>query len=202
MFVLGLYATFFAPRNPHVSLAFFQFAIPAIAALAGGFANKSSKSSSDTTTTTTPGGGGNPLRDQIVQAYMSQIQNPMDFSGYAASGISNINKNAQAAKKKTAESLSARGISGPALDFALTRVDNQRFSDVTNFQNELPLMKQNLQNQILQNAGAYLSTNPFGTTSVGKGTQTQPGNVAGGVLGNAANTLAYLYGQGAYKQQG
>lgn len=204
MFVVGLYATFFEKHDPHVQYAFLSLALPIISAIAGGFANKSSTSKQDQTSTTTPNldAGGMDLRNQIVQAYIKQLLGTSDMSGYTASGISNINKNAATKKAQTTENLSARGISGDALAFAQNKVDNQRFSDVTDFQNSIPLLQQQLQSQILSNAGNYLSTNPYGSTTKGAGTTQTPGNVAGGVLGNAASTLAYLYGQGAYSKKG
>lgn len=200
IFILGLYATFFMPKAEGVKYGFLSLAIPAIAALAGGLSNKGSKTSQNTITSTTPNlsSSGMDLRDQIIQQYLSQLGGT-DLSGYTSSGISNINKNAEAAKKRTTENLSARGISGPALDFALTNVDNQRFGDVTSFQNSIPLLQQQLQSQILSNAGNYLGSNPFGTTQKGTGTSTQPGNFVGGALGNLGSTLAYMYGQGAFK---
>ncbi len=89
-----------------------------------------------------------------------------------------------------------------------SNLNDQRIGDQTTFQAQIPQLARQ---QMLENLGAasqFESSIPKGTSTSGlQGTSqeghqesvgTTPGNMTGGALGNLSETLAYLYGKGAF----
>lgn len=193
-----------------VYFGFFQAALPLILAGASGVSGllgnrkKTSTSTQESSQSSTPNFDPNALnfRDSIIDQYMNQLQNPLDMSGFEFGGIENINKTRELQARQTKENLASRGIRGPALDFALNDVNNQRFSDIIGLKQQTPLLRHQMQNEILRNAGSFFSTIPYGQSSTSKSTATgtDPGNMGAGGLGNLTSTLAYFLGQGAFKK--
>lgn len=181
------------------------FLIPAIlaglSALSGGFANRDQNQTGTQTTsgTTTPtyDPTAQGFRDTLIQKYLSLIGQDPNLTGYTASGISDINRNTDLQMQNLIGNLSARGISGPALEFAKSNLENNRYADVTKFQQGIPLLSRQLNQDLLSKAVGLFNTIPYGTSS--NQTMTSTGKVQGspfgGAVGNLANTLAFLYGQ-------
>lgn len=152
-------------------------AISAATGIAGGFANKQ---------------GMDPklrdLRDQLI-AQQKSLFNDVDLSGYGANASENINRNAELQRQKLLETLAARGVSGDAVGFAEANLDRNRFSDITSMQNILPLLQRQLKMDAIQSGNNILA---------GAHNATPQNNFAGGLLGNLTQSLAYMYGQGAF----
>lgn len=181
--------------------------ISAAGAIGGSLSNRGQTAKSTQDTTTSNQVNLDPetsnFKNQILNSYLEMLMGGPDFTGYEASGVANINKNADLAKQRTTELLSSRGIRGPALDFAVADLEKNRFADITGFQNQIPLLRNQLKQDILGAAGGFFGSIPFGTTQTmsTKSTGTQPGNALAGGVGNSANLLAMLYGMGAFRPQ-
>ncbi len=187
--------------------------LPAVLAglsgLGGFFANRPQTTTSSSTAsgsqTSTPNfdPASLALRNNLIRNYLQQLQpNNLDLSGYEANSAEAINKNRQLQMQQMREQLAARGITGPAAELAIQNVNNDRFSDITQLHNSIPLLRQQLTSQIMQNAGQFFSGIPYGQTGTSnqtqQGTQTSPGNQLGGLIGGAAAPLSYFYGQGSF----
>lgn len=166
-------------------------AISGISALAGGLANKAKTSTA--TSTPTLQGGQQALYNQLLTQQAGMMGGP-SLGGYQASSEDDINHMAQLQQKNLQETLAARGITGPAANYAAGRVDNSRFAQISKLRQSLPLLQQQFGTDAI-NAGSNLvrAVAP-GNTS----TQTTPGQGAAGAIGNGASTLAYFLGHGAF----
>lgn len=131
------------------------------------------------------------LQDQLVRA-QGQLFAGADLTGYGANATQQINHNYDLQKQRLQENLASRGVTGDALGFAEAGLDRSRFGDVTQLQNSLPLLMYQMKQGAVSSGANVLSAV--------QGVQPQQGNVAGNFFGNLGNTLAYLYGQGAFNK--
>ncbi len=184
---LGLFiiSLFYHPHGNY-NIAWLNLAIPAITALAGGLANRSSmpKLSPDA----------QRLQKLLIDSQIA-LNRGNDLTGYEHAGINTINENADAERKKLLELLAAHGVSGPMAGFAAAGNDRNRFANITKFQQTIPLLAQNLRADSIASG-----SNLF--RSIAPGNVGQSGNVAGGLAGGFGSALAYLYGQGAFGPNG
>jgi hypothetical protein len=149
--------------------------------------------------------------DTIRNRYTNLLNNP-DISGYMGQEVNNINRNYAAAGNNAQEILAARGITGgPASATSAINNDQNRIRDITQFQNNAPLLQRSLYEDTLGKAVNAFSQFPkdtysdstntgnnYGyTNSSGTGTGVQDGNMLGGLTGNLSQMLAFLFGQGA-----
>jgi hypothetical protein len=157
--------------------------------------------------------GAKALIDQITGGYMNLMQNDPNLSGYASSGIQDINRVYDLQREATNENMAARGFRGPIIGAANNANDARRFSEVARFRNQIPLLQRELQQQTMDRALQAFSAQPVDIMSsefsgnegysnefsneASQGTGTTPGNMLGGGLGNLGNMLAFLFGQGA-----
>ena len=158
----------------------------AISAIGGGLANRGAKTSTQPNLT--------PEQQQLYQSLIQQqakLSNP-DLGGYEASQTDDINHMAELQKKNLEETLGSRGITGNAVNYAKSRVDSGRFANITKLRQSLPMIRQQFGSQAMQSGTDLFRSYPTGQTNTG------PSNVAGGAVGNAASTLAYFLGQGAF----
>lgn len=153
------------------------------------------------------------LLSGIQDKYMGLMNNDPNMSGYTAAGIQGINRNSDLQRQNTMENMAQRGQTGPMVGSALNANDAQRFQQVNQFQQSVPLMARQLQQDTLDRAMGVFKGTPQGQynegfntnegwgqdfgNSASQGTNTLPGNKAGGMLGNLGNMMAFLYGQGA-----
>ncbi len=165
--------------------------ITGLSALGGALANRSS------TSTTTPNLSSDQQRlmDMLIAQY-TNVSGKTDLTGYQASQTDDINHQAELEKQRLMETLAARGISGSAVNYGKARIDSQRFANITKLRQSVPLLQQDQARQNLNSGAALFSAFPTGSTTKGSG------NVAGGGIGNAAGTLAYFLGQGAFNKPG
>jgi hypothetical protein len=135
-----------------------------------------------------------PLQQLLLQQTIQRLnsQGP-DLGGYEASGISNINKGYGLVQQNLENSLTARGLNdSPVAGAGLTRLQMGRAGDITNFQNTIPLLKDQYQRNNLQDAIALL-TQGRGSATTGT-TATDTGGGWAGAATNLAQMLGYLYG--------
>ena len=132
-------------------------------------------------------------RNNLLDRYNEFLGEDPDLSGYLANQFSTINERREQQSTNRREQLASLGIEGPAVGTALGSIEDQRFSDIIQAENQLPLLKRNLRQQELGQFGAFLNAAPFGS----KSTTKQSGNVLGGATTGLASTLALLRGLGS-----
>jgi hypothetical protein len=147
--------------------------------LAGGLANRGGSTPQDL----------KGLRGSLINSQMRLNEDP-NLTGYQANQTEGINQNYDIQRKRLQELLAARGVSGPSLGFAESNLDRNRFSDITKLQQSIPLLARSLRTDAISSGGNLMQSL--------QGSSPQQGNVGGGMLGNLTQTLAYLYGQGAF----
>lgn len=153
--------------------------------------------------------------DLLRQRYTDLINRDIDLSGFESTGIQNINRAGDIRQKALSNILAARGLSySPVAAGALTGAEGARISDVVNFQNQIPLLREQTMQDRLNQAAGFFSRIPIGqsttttgtrtgeefTDTTGTGTLDIPGNRLGGLFGGLGSVLAYLYGQGAFSR--
>ena len=123
--------------------------------------------------------------------------------GYEESGITRINRTHDLGKQSLANNLTARGLgSSPIAGAADTRSEMGRLSDIVGFQNTLPMLGRQMQNEDL---GMGMDALEFGRSLAGR-TATTSGNTSGtttnqgggGMIGNLSSMLGWMIGNGAF----
>jgi hypothetical protein len=157
----------------------------------------SNKSKQTTTTTPTLDPAYGPLQKMILDRIMQRLQGSPSLSGYAATGIGDINRTYDLAGQNLENSLTARGLStSPVAGAAGAKLQAGRAGSIAGFQNSLPLLLDSLRRQSLSDATGVLG---FGRGSTTMGT-TEAGGGAAGAFTNLAQLLGFLYGKGAFGQ--
>lgn len=164
-----------------------------LSAAGGVFGNKAETQTQTSTTNLTP----------EQQALLKQLQEQQtnlslgtDLSGYEAGQVSDINHSRALQLQKLQETMALHGITGPAAGAAESNVDSQRFADITKLHQQIPLLQRQQQQDSLNSGLSLFTAMPRSTTTTG----VTSGNKLGGGLSNAAATLAYFLGQGAFKK--
>lgn len=174
-------------------MSFIMPAIAGISALGSALSNRKAKSTQTNTPNLSPDQSN--LYHNLVTA-QGNLMNPTDLSGYQAGQEDDINHMAQLQKQNTAETLAARGISGPARAYAANRVDKSRFAQIAKLRAQIPLLQRQFGTEAINSGVNVLKAVQPGSTTTG----TTPGNVLGGAIGGGASTLAYFLGQGAFSK--
>lgn len=156
------------------------------------------------------------LRGNLANMYLQRAQSVPDFMrNYQAQGLENINQSSDALRSNLSSILASRGLSySPAAATAETGLEGGRISQQLGFQNQLPLVQDQLQQQRLGDLSNFFARLPVGQTggaagtSLGDftgtssgtstGTTSIPGNMLGGGFGGISSILAYLYGKGGF----
>lgn len=131
-----------------------------------------------------------------LQDQQTRLSAGTDLTGYESGQTSDINHASQLHLQNLQDNLALRGITGPAAANAEEGVDSQRFADITKLHQSIPLLQNQLQTNAINSGVNLFGTMPRSTTN----TTTGSGNKIGGGLSNAAATLAYFLGQGAFKK--
>lgn len=187
-----------------------------LSALGGLFSNRSgtTKQSSTSNSTQHQDSTSNPvydpksqaLRDILINYYLDNLKSNGDFfNGYTQEGLSNINKSADSSQRQMENMLASRGIQGPMAGAGLTAPLMQRQGQVSNFLNSIPMLQDQRQQGILSSGAQFLSSLPVGqhnvsdgiSTTNSTGSQTTPGNMLGGLFGNAGIAAMGLWGNKA-----
>jgi len=192
-------------------------AISGISALAGMFGNRKQEQKSNSVqdfnntsvNTSNPilDQGNQQLRDTLIDYYRRSMDDDVDLSGYKANGMATINSAGRARTNMMKSNLASRGLSySPQASLAPAMSESARIGDAAEFSNTIPMLAMQLKQQRLNDAAQFQRGLPVGQTSttnntgrtMGQQTGTQPGNVAGGGIGNLGITLAGLLGNGAF----
>jgi hypothetical protein len=165
--------------------------------------------STGTQTGTTVGGYASPaataLSSQLANQYSNLANKSTNLQPYAAQQIQNINTNSQAQTQAQQAALAARGLStSPVAGTVAAQTEASRVGQVTNLQQQLPLLQQQLQLQNLGAGNSFLANAPktqavTGTTAQ-TGTSSQTGNTSqsGTQTGSSSNITQQ---QGTENQQ-
>jgi len=136
---------------------------------------------SGTTSGTTTGGYANPLdsglSNQLASAFSNLTKAP-DLTGYQAQQTENINKNAGATDQAQQAALAARGLStSPVAGAVAAGNQANRVGQVTNLQQSIPLLSNQLALANLSAGNSYLANAPktSATTGTSSGTNFQTG---------------------------
>lgn len=158
----------------------------------------------------------NPLAgagyNTLAAQYQKMLGQDPDLKGYEANQFSDINRQAGQLGEAQQGLLASRGVTGPAALNAQTGLDNQAFAQKIGIHNQIPLLAQQMQQNLMGQAGGFFSGIPTDQYTTGyssgsseenqtgesTGSQTQPGNMLGGMFGGMGNLLAFLYGRGAF----
>jgi hypothetical protein len=172
------------------------FLIPIAVSAASAYAgSRASKSKSTSTSTPTLSPQFKPLQDLLLQQAMSRLQNPTSLQGYESQGLSGINKTFGLGDMALQARLRARGLGRSNIAGAAdARLEGDRLGQISQFQNGLPLLQRDLQNQDLQFGQGLLGMGRGTTTT---GTASSGGGAKGG-LEDLASILGYFMGQGAF----
>lgn len=165
-----------------------ELAILGLSAAGGALSNRPQTSTQVTTPVESPeyAGLGAALR-QTVQSRLNQPLPP----AYETNGIKTINDTYGSIAQGLHNQLTSRGLSSsPVAGNADTNLALRRGGDIVNFQNNLPLVQNDLQNQNIAQA-MQLYNSGRGTSSTGR----TSGNVVGGAFSDTATALGYLMRQ-------
>lgn len=145
------------------------------------------------------------LISNLTSRYMS-LQRP-SLTGYTAQQTQNINNNANLQKQALDNIMASRGLAtSPVSGTAQAGVEAQRIGNITNLQQSVPLMQNQLDLSNMGAAANFMSMIPHGTTTTGTSTQQQTGQQTGqqsqtGVTNMAQNTGTSAHSEGASNTQ-
>lgn len=149
----------------------------------------------DTTGSTTPTfGAGGDLNSVVLNMIKKRLSGSgPDMAGYGASGIGNINHTFDLVKQSQANNLTARGLgTSPIAGAVDANRETARGGQIAQFQNSLPLIQREFQNQDFGLAGNALGLNRGATTtSTGRST-TQTSGL------DLPKLMGYLIASGAF----
>jgi len=159
-----------------------------VSALGGLFGGSKSSRTQSSTPTIDPKYQG--LVDALYGKFSSNLDSTVPLEGYEGTGISNINSVYDIAKTTRQNSLTRRGLSTSPVAANMDAVaENSRAGDISTFQNSLPLLQRELQQQDYTNALNLIKSLMGQETVV-------PGSAAGSTFNNAGSMLGFLLGQG------
>lgn len=165
--------------------------------LGGALNNRAKKGTQTTTQQDSPAASG--LNDLLLSRARERLKAGIDFGGYQAEGMKNINNTFGDVRTSVNADLTARGLTdSPAAAAPLTRLEGSRGAALSQFTNTLPLVRRQMEDEDLSMASRLYAMQPRTMTSTG----TQPGNMAGGGFSDMSSVMAFLYGMGAFGQGG
>lgn len=175
-------------------------AMVAASAISGAMAKKNSSTQTSTTMPQLdPAYGG--LRDLLVKNATSRLTGGGLPEGYETGGIRNINHTYDLIGQSQANSLTARGLgSSPVAGAVDTSRDFGRAGEIAKFQEGLPLVQRQMQNEDFSMANLLLN-HGYGQSSTGTTTTSQGGGVQG-AFGDIGSMLGFLIATGALKGMG
>ena len=153
------------------------------------FLNSSQQSSGVTGTTPTLSPETQDFMNKLMTKYNAQAA--PSLTGYEAQQTNNINTGANAQSQAVNNILAARGLStSPAAATAEAGLQQNRLNQITNMQQGLPLLKNQLDLQNLAGASAFFSAIPKGsiTTTNNQQTSQSTGQQTGSQVGSTTST--------------
>lgn len=142
------------------------------------------------------------LLNQLTNQYSHLAQTGVNLQPYQIQQQQQINNNSNIAAKASQESLAARGLAGsPVAGTVAANQDAGRINQITNLQQSIPLLQNQMNLSDLGAAAGFASSIPHGTDTSGNTsnttnstTQTQQGGGAGGFLGGLGKALGSVAG--------
>lgn len=124
-------------------------------------------------------------RSTVLDQYLQRLNGNQGYmTGYAGSGMRNINRGAQLNRTALDNILAARGLSGSIAGAGLAaRAEDERMKQLIDFQSTLPLVSRQLQSEDLSGLSSVIAQSPYGTTTTRKGTNTTTSNSGGTAAG-------------------
>jgi len=158
----------------------------------------------------------NNYKDQIYNKLLARLNEDPEMEGYSNQGQQTINRAGDSRQQALSHMLAQRGLqNSPVAGYAAASADSARISDQSNFLNQIPLLKNQMQRDNLGDFSKFFSQLPVGSRRTGSatssgtgvnmgtgtstGTQSNGGGWMNGILG-AGSLLAGLYGQGAFSK--
>ncbi len=151
------------------------------------------------------------LQNAIMPMIMKRLSSPSSLPrGFAENRIAGINRTHDLAKQSVGNNITARGLgSSPIAGAADTRSEMGRISDIVGFQNTIPTLERQMQNEDL---GAAMGMLDFGRSLAGRTTTTsgtsnmsgteQAGGTGTGMVGNLSSMLGWMIGNGMFGKKG
>jgi len=191
--------------------------VAGLAGVAGAFPNSgtqttNSSGTSNTTANSNFNGSSTPILSEENQALLHQLTN--QYSHLAQVGVNlqpyqqqqeqQINRNSGLASRASMEALARRGLSNsPVAGTVAANQEGNRINQITNFQQGIPLLANQLNLQNAGAAGQFAASIPHGTSQTGNTdstsntattnnstTKTSSGGGAGGFLGGLGKALS------------
>lgn len=154
--------------------------IGGIGDILGGLFGSTTRTSTNYNQTPTYDPATEGLRQQLIQAQQSNLGKDIDLSGYQSQGLQTINQGYDAANKALQQTLSARGLTySPMAGSASAALGTQRIGAGIQFQNQIPLLAQQLYQQKLQSALQTFASMPYSVTGQQKQTASGGGLLSG-----------------------
>lgn len=128
-------------------------------------ANQQQQVGSDTTPTYGP--EAQQLLSRLTGAF-SNLTQPPDLRGYQAQGLQDIGRSSDLQRQNVNEIMASRGLStSPVAATAANNVESNRFSQMNQFNQSLPLLADEMRMRNLGAATNFFQAIPKGTTSTG-----------------------------------
>lgn len=148
------------------------------------------------------------MRDLLMNQFLGRTEDDNDFwGGYRRQGITDINRQSGLNDEVIANILASRGLGRSSIG-GTSLVSNQlnRANQISNLNNQIPLLADARRRQNLLDASGFFGALPVAQSVTGENTrtgrstvtQTDPGNMMGGLFGSLGTTLAGLFGAGAF----
>lgn len=163
------------------------------------------------TTTPTLNPAFEPIQNMLLPAVTRRLSSPTALpAGYETEGIARINRTHDLVKMGLENDLTSRGLAtSPVAGSVMENFSRGRAGDITSFQNMLPEIERDRQNEDFNLAMQVLGmgrgstststgTNTNTGTTTGTGTQQPSGGGLGGGLEGFADILGFLLGSGAF----
>lgn len=151
------------------------------------------------------------LQNMIMPMIMKRLQSPGGVPrGYEEAGIRSTNRTYDLGKQSLDNNLTARGLgTSPIAGAAGTRLETGRLGSISDFQQSLPMIGRQMQNEDLATAmqnlefgrslAGHTVTNTGTNTSTGQATTSQGGGKVSNMIGDMAGMLGWMYGNGMFK---
>jgi hypothetical protein len=168
------------------------------------------ESHQDSTSTPNFDSESNYLKNFLINSYLDRLQDNGDdyWNAQKRTGLQNLNRAEDNSNNILRQFMTSRGLglTGAGASMAGQSAVTGQFNKA-NFLNQIPILRDQRQQENLTGASRFFSTIPYGMNSTQHGTQntvgtgTQPGNMMGGGFTGLAASLAQLYGMGAFGNQ-
>lgn len=113
------------------------------------------------------------LIDKLTSSYAT-LSKPVDLTGYQAGQTQQINRNSDLARQSADNIMASRGLAtSPVSGTTDANIDNNRFGQINQLNQSIPLLKNQMNLQNLGAAAGFMNLIPHGTTTTNNQDQTQ-----------------------------